>query len=158
MTEIERKFLVKEGWRDEVYASARIRQGYLCRDARSTVRVRTYGDKAFLTIKGRPLPGHFGRFEWEKEISAADADALFSLIPGAFIEKTRHLVHAAGGRHTWEIDEFHGRNEGLVLAEIELGSEEEAFPRPAWLGAEVTSDPRYYNSYLVANPYCLWQE
>lgn len=156
MMEIERKFLVKEGWRDEVYASAAIRQGYLCRDARSTVRVRTYGNKAFLTIKGKALPGHFGRFEWEKEISAADADALFSLIPGAFIEKTRHLVHAADGKHTWEIDEFHGGNEGLVMAEIELESEDAPFERPAWLGEEVTSDRRYYNSYLIANPYKLW--
>ena len=156
MMEIERKFLVKDGWREQVYASADIRQGYLCRDARSTVRVRTYGDKAFLTIKGRPLPGHFGRFEWEKEISAADADALFSLIPGARIEKTRHLVRCADGVHKWEIGEFHGGNEGLVLAEIELEGEDAAFERPVWLGDEVTSDRRFYNSYLIANPYITW--
>ncbi|MBQ7268237.1 MAG: CYTH domain-containing protein [Bacteroidales bacterium] len=156
MMEIERKFLVKDGWRAEVYASSDIRQGYLCRDARSTVRVRTYGDRAFLTIKGKARPGHFGRFEWEKEISLADADALFSLIPAGSIEKTRHLVRSADGIHTWEIDEFHGANEGLVLAEIELEGEDTPFPRPGWLGEEVTLDPRYYNSYLVANPYRDW--
>ena len=156
MMEVERKFLVKDGWQAQVYASAPIRQGYLCRDARSTVRVRSYGDKAFLTVKGKAQPGHFGRFEWEKEITMEDADALFSLIPGARIEKTRHLVRCADGVHKWEIDEFHGENEGLVLAEIELESEDAPFERPAWLGEEVTSDRRYYNSYLIANPYKLW--
>ena len=158
MTEIERKFLVKEGWRDEVFASAEIRQAYLCHDARKTVRVRTRGDKGYITVKGRPRPGHFGRFEWEKEILRDEALQLLTLADGGRIEKIRHLVRNSDGRHTWEIDEFFGDNEGLVLAEIELGSEDEPFDRPSWLGEEVTSDPRYYNSYLVANPYRLWKE
>lgn len=157
MTETERKFLVKDGWRDEVYASSDIRQGYLCSDKVRTVRVRTKGDKGYITIKGRPLPGHFGRFEWEKEIPCDEALDLLLLANPGKIEKTRHLVRNADGIHTWEIDEFFGENEGLVIAEIELQDENEPFGRPAWLGEEVTQDHRYYNSYLTANPYCKWK-
>ncbi len=141
--EIERKFLVVgDGWRGE--GGIRLRQGYLNRDPERTVRVRIAGGRAFLAIKG--LTRGAVRSEFEYEIPPREAEALLNLCEGAVLEKTRHVVPFGGFR--WEIDEFHGRHAGLVLAEIELSHPDEAFPRPPWLGREVTGDPRYFNSTL----------
>ena len=155
--EIERKFLVAGDFRSEVFDSTRITQGYISRAPGRTVRVRIRGDKAFLTIKGKIKDTAFSRFEWEKEISVADAQCLLQIAEPGIIDKTRHLVRNTDGKHIWEIDEFYGDNEGLVMAEIELGSEEESFDKPSWLGEEVTSDRRYYNSMLAQQPYKNWK-
>lgn len=155
-TETERKFLVCGDFRPYVTGSLRTVQGYLCSDRVRTVRVRIMEDKGFLTVKGRPKEGHLGRFEWEKEISVEDAEQLLGLCMSGIIDKTRHLVPV--GSHLFEVDEFHGDNEGLTVAEVELGDENEAFERPSWLGEEVTGDPRYFNSALSANPYCNWKD
>ena len=155
--EIERKFLVSGDYKAEVYESTDIRQGYLCGGSGLTVRVRQRGDKGYLTIKGARSRNGISRFEWEKEITADDAQALLALAQGGLVEKTRHLVKNTDGRHIWEVDEFHGANEGLVVAEIELASEDEPFDRPAWLGQEVSDDPRYYNSHLLIHPYNTWK-
>ncbi len=146
-TEIERKFLVlHDGWKPSVTQAERIVQAYLCRDPERTVRVRIKGDQAFLTIKGQPVTGGFAVPEFEYAIPYEDADALLKLcLPGAIV-KTRHLVPYA--RKTWEIDVFEGDNAGLVMAEIELASEDEEFEKPAWLGAEVTHDNSYKNTAL----------
>lgn len=155
--EIERKFLVAgDGYKAEAFGAVRMAQGYLCSASGRTVRVRIAGDRGFLTIKGPSDPAGLSRFEWEKEISAPEAEALLKIAEPGVIDKTRHLVHNSDGVHTWEVDEFHGDNAGLVIAEIELGAEEEDFGRPAWLGAEVTGDRRYYNSSLTNNPYRNW--
>lgn len=151
--EIERKFLVAGDFRGEVSGASRIIQGFLSSAPGRTVRVRLRDDKGYLTVKG-PAQG-LTRFEWEKEIPAAEAEQLLQLCEPGAIDKTRHLVPAADG-HVWEVDEFHGDNAGLVVAEIELGSEDEPFDRPAWLGAEVTGDRRYYNSSLTHCPYKDW--
>ena len=153
--EIERKFLVAGDFRGEVSGASRIIQGFLSSAPGRTVRVRVYGDKGFLTVKG-PARG-LTRFEWEKEIPVAEAQMLLSLCEPGVIDKTRHLVPAPDG-HVWEVDEFHGDNEGLLVAEIELSAEDEPFGRPAWLGEEVTGDRRYYNSSLTKRPYKLWKE
>ena len=128
-------------------------QGYLCSSGGNTVRVRLRDDKAYLTIKG-PTNG-LSRFEWEKEIPADDARALMALCQGGLIDKTRYLVPFGG--HTFEVDEFYGDNEGLTVAEVELGSEDEAFEKPGWLGEEVSDDPRYRNSHLLTAPYKTWK-
>jgi CYTH domain-containing protein len=151
--EIERKFLVAGDFRGEVSGASRIIQGFLSSAPGRTVRVRLRDDKGYLTVKG-PAQG-LTRFEWEKEIPAAEAEQLLQLCEPGAIDKTRYLVPAADG-HVWEVDEFHGDNAGLVVAEIELGSEDEPFDRPAWLGAEVTGDRRYYNSSLTHCPYKDW--
>ena len=148
--EIERKFLVKGEYKPFARESCRICQGYLCTDEGRTVRVRTFGDRGFLTIKGRTSESGMSRFEWEKEIPAEEAVRLLSLC-AATIDKTRYLVDV--GEHVFEVDEFYGDNEGLVLAEVELKSEDESFERPSWLGDEVTGDKRYYNSMLLRDPY-----
>lgn len=152
--EIERKFLVRGDFRRDASQSVRIRQGYLCSAPERTVRVRIRGDKAYITVKGLGNATGVSRFEWEKEISVADAEELLKLCEPGMIDKTRYLVNA--GAHTYEVDEFHGDNEGLVVAEIELNSENEEFFRPGWLGREVTGDRRYYNSSLSGNPYRNW--
>ena len=152
--EIERKFLVAGDFRKEVSGASRITQGFLSSAPGRTVRVRIRDDKGYLTVKG-PAQG-LTRFEWEKEIPAAEAEQLLQLCEPGAIDKTRYLVPAADG-HVWEVDEFHGDNAGLVVAEIELGSEDEPFERPAWLGAEVTGDRRYYNSMLIKCPYKDWK-
>ena len=152
--EIERKFLVAGDFRGEVSGASRIIQGFLSSAPGRTVRVRVRDDKGYLTVKG-PAQG-LTRFEWEKEIPAAEAEQLLQLCEPGAIDKTRYLVPAADG-HVWEVDEFHGDNAGLVVAEIELGSEDEPFERPAWLGAEVTGDRRYYNSSLTHCPYKDWK-
>ena len=147
-TEIERKFLVRsDAFRSEATSSMEIRQGYLCKDPDKTIRVRICDTRAFLTIKSGKLRAGLAKFEWEREIELADAQELMKLcLPGA-IEKTRYIIPCANGRK-WEVDVFHGRLEGRVLAEIELGSEDEAFARPAWLGEEVTGMPQYYNANM----------
>jgi adenylate cyclase len=151
--EIERKFLVAgEGWRQPAERQTRFSQGYLSRDPARTVRVRTAGERAFLTIKGKTVGAT--RDEFEYEIPVDEAQALLALCEGPLIDKRRHLCEFQG--RTWEVDEFFGDNAGLVVAEIELASEDEAFERPAWLGAEVTGDARYYNANLAAQPYRAW--
>lgn len=155
MLEIERKFLVtSEAFKTEAFAQNRIAQGYLSAVPERTVRVRIKGDKGFLTIKGATNESGLSRFEWEKEIPVDEATALLKLCEKGVIDKTRFEVKT--GNHVFEIDEFHGENQGLVIAEIELQSETETFAKPDWLGEEVTNDNRYYNSYLSRNPYKYW--
>lgn len=155
MTEIERKFLVtSEAFKKEAFAQNRIAQGYLSAVPERTVRVRIKGNKGFLTIKGASNTSGLTRFEWEKEIPVNEAAALLKLCEKGIIDKIRFEVKM--GNHVFEIDEFYGDNEGLVMAEIELKSETETFEKPSWLGKEVTSDNRYYNSYLSKNPYKNW--
>ena len=154
--EIERKFLVSGDFRPHVSGSSRIVQGYLCSSAGKTVRVRIKGEKGFLTIKGPTLPGSCSRFEWETQIPLKDAEERLRLCDSGVIDKVRHLVKA--GDHVYEVDEFSGENKGLVVAEIELSSEDEDFERPEWLGREVTGERRYYNSCLLSNPYSRWDE
>lgn len=151
-TEIERKFLLADdGWRQGIERSIRIVQGWLGGDACS-VRVRLSDGAGSLNIKSRTLGPV--RSEFEYPIPAADADELLALCAGPLLAKTRHLVPVAG--HCFEIDEFEGDNAGLVVAEIELAGIDVAFPRPSWLGREVTGDPRYYNVNLVREPYSRW--
>ena len=152
--EIERKFLVTGDFISEVTSSSRIVQGYLASSPAVTVRVRVYGEKGYMTVKGRTDEGGMSRFEWEKEIPAEDALMLMKLCGGGVIDKVRHLVPFAG--HVFEVDVFHGANEGLVMAEVELSSEDEDFEKPSWLGEEVTGDLRYYNSMLLKHPYTEW--
>lgn len=155
-TEIERKFLVDgTGFLHEAYASGRIVQGYLCSAPGRTVRIRIRGDKGFLTIKGPADPTGIGRYEFEQAIPLADAEHLLKLCEPGAIDKVRYLVRA--GTHVFEVDVFHGENEGLVLAEVELRAADEPFERPAWLGKEVSGDRRYYNSMLIRNPYTRWK-
>jgi CYTH domain-containing protein len=149
--EIERKFLVSGEFRQDSPESYRIMQGYICSDPDRTVRVRVRGDKGFLTIKGRGSEDGLSRYEWEKEIPVSEAFELMALCGSGVIDKTRYLVPF--GKHTYEVDVFHGANEGLVLAEIELSDEQEAFEMPSWLGEEVTGDVRYYNSMLSLHPF-----
>lgn len=149
--EIERKFLVSGEFRQDSPESYRIMQGYICSDPDRTVRVRVRGDKGFLTIKGRGGEDGLSRYEWEKEIPVTEAAELMALCGSGVIDKTRYLVPF--GKHTYEVDVFHGANEGLVLAEIELSDEQEAFEKPSWLGEEVTGDVRYYNSMLSLHPF-----
>lgn len=153
--EIERKFLVRnDNYKTLAYDSSRIRQGYICSDHGRTVRVRTRGSKAYLTIKGPSDTKGMSRYEFEKEITLDEAAHLFALcLPGA-IDKTRYLVKS--GTHTFEVDEFYGDNEGLVMAEVELCSEDEPFEKPDFIGTEVTGDRRFYNSHLTKNPFKLW--
>ena len=149
MQEIERKFLVTDdSYRALAYDKSEILQGYICSGHGHTVRVRTRGDKGYLTIKGPSTDG-ISRFEWEKEITLHDARELFTLCRSGRIEKTRYLIH--NGKHTVEVDEFHGDNEGLVFAEIELSDVDEAFICPPFLGDEVTGNPCYYNAYIRQN-------
>jgi CYTH domain-containing protein len=156
MIEIERKFLVKsQAFKDEAFNKTHIKQGFLSTDKERTVRVRLKGEKGFLTIKGASSNDGLSRFEWEKEISKEDADQLFKLCKQGIIDKMRYEVKLVN--HIFEIDEFFGDNEGLVLAEIELNTEDEAFEKPNWLGAEVTGDIRYYNSQLSNQPFKTWK-
>jgi CYTH domain-containing protein len=149
--EIERKFLVKEGaWREE--KGTKYRQGYLNSAKERVVRVRTIDDKGYLTIKGLTVGA--SRLEFEYEIPRPDADLLLDICEKPLIEKTRYKV--VEGEFVWEIDEFFGENQGLIVAEVELESEDQEFPRPAWVGEEVTGDPRYFNSNLIKDPYALW--
>lgn len=155
-TEIERKFLVKDdGWRGAADDGMRMRQGYLSGGAASSVRVRTGGGHAHLNIKSATLG--VWRREYEYAIPLADADEMLDhLCDGPLIEKTRYHVDHLG--HCWEVDVFEGDNAGLVVAEIELASEDEAFEKPGWAGDEVSHDPRYYNVSLVKHPYKEWKD
>lgn len=149
--EIERKFLVNGAFKQYARNAVRITQGYLSSVPERTVRIRICGEKGFLTIKGIGNSSGVSRFEWEKEISKDDAEQLLAICEGGIIDKTRYLIDV--GNHTFEVDEFHGDNEGLIIAEIELDSEDEQFTRPEWLGEEVTGNLRYYNSMLSKNSF-----
>ena len=151
--EIERKFLVaSDAWRQQARTATRFSQGYLSRDPARTVRVRIAGPQAFLTIKGATTGA--SRAEFEYPVPVDDAQQLLALSDGPVVEKVRHLCVVEG--MTWEVDEFLGANAGLVVAEIELRSEDQAFVRPAWLGAEVTGDARYVNANLAVRPFTTW--
>lgn len=152
--EIERKFLVKGDFKSHAYNKVRIIQGYLSSVPERSVRVRVKGDKAYLTVKGKENSTGASRFEWEKEILVEEATELLSICEPGIIDKTRYYIEA--DKFTYEIDEFHGTNKGLILAEIELEDENETFPKPEWLGEEVTGKERYYNSMLSKHPYSEW--
>jgi CYTH domain-containing protein len=151
--EIERKFRV-QGTQWQRGPGVRLRQGYLNRAKQRTVRVRIAGDAGFLTIKGANRGA--SRLEFEYPIPLADAEELLKLCDGPIIDKIRRVVMSGPTR--WEVDEFLGDNAGLVVAEVELTSEDQPFSRPDWLGAEVTGDARYYNSSLAVRPYGQWPE
>ena len=151
-TEIERKFLLaNDAWRAQAAHSSRIAQGYLATDP--TVRVRVRGDTGFLTIKGKSEDG-ISRAEFEYEIPLEDVKQLLTLCDGPLIEKYRRTINYEG--MLWELDEFLGENQGLVVAEIELESESQVFAKPDWVGVEVTADARYYNSNLSVHPFSKW--
>lgn len=152
--EIERKFLVKGDFKPFASKQTRITQGYLSSVPERTVRVRIKGDKGYITVKGIGNESGASRYEWEKEIPVAEVDELLNICEPGVIDKTRYLVKA--GNHTFEVDEFYGENQGLVVAEVELASEDEEFERPAWLGEEVTGQPEYFNSMLMKKPYSKW--
>lgn len=154
--ETERKFLVRgDAFKAEAIESHRIKQGYIAHEGGRTVRIRVKDDKGILGIKGPVMADGMSRLEWEKVLSLEEAGELFRLCKPGVIDKTRYIVPAGGGRF-FEVDEFYGDNQGLVMAEIELGSADEPFARPAWLGEEVTGDKRYYNAYLARMPYKMW--
>lgn len=154
--EIERKFLVKGEYKSQAYEALPVLQGYLSSVPERNVRVRLCGEKAWLTIKGPATDDGLSRFEWEKEIEPEEARQLMALCEPGIIDKTRYRIES--GAHTYEVDEFYGDNEGLVVAEIELSEEKEEFNRPDWLGEEVTGDRRYYNSSLIKFPYKKWSK
>ncbi len=150
--EIERKYLVSgTQWKDAA-AGTLYRQGYLNSQKERVVRVRTMGDKAALTIKGISVGAT--RLEFEYDIPFEDCQQLLELCEQPLIEKTRYKIEHRG--LIWEIDEFHGVNDGLIVAECELESEDQQIDKPKWVGDEVTSDPRYFNSNLIANPFSTW--
>ena len=153
--EIERKFLVKGEFKSEAFKSVRITQGYLNSLPERTVRVRIRDDQGFITIKGKADATGVSRFEWEKEIAVDEAGELLKICEPGVIDKTRYLIKV--GERTFEVDEFHGDNDGLVMAEVELPCEDAPFDRPQWLGKEVTGDSRYYNAMLVKNPFKNWK-
>ena len=147
--EIERKYLVtSDSYKQMAVARYHICQGYISREKTGTVRIRITDEKAYLTIKGKPAAGHFARYEWEKEIDVQEAKELMQLCQGTIIDKTRWIVPAAEDGLKWEVDEFHGKHEGLTLAEIELTSEEQEVEKLDFVGEDVTSDPRYYNANM----------
>jgi adenylate cyclase len=152
-TEIERKFLVKDdGWRG-LGTGSHYRQGYLSTDPERTVRERVAAGKGYLTIKGKTM--NAARSEYEYAIPVQDAEAILDeLCERPLIEKTRYRIDHEG--LVWEVDEFEGENAGLVIAEVELASADQMVVLPAWVGEEVTADPRYYNANLIANPFSRW--
>jgi adenylate cyclase len=155
MIEIERKFLVtSDKYKTEAFKSSEIKQGYLNSHPERTTRIRIQDKKAFITIKGKSSESGLSRFEWEKEIPVEEALELLKLCEPGAIEKVRYLVKSK--EFTFEIDEFFGSNKGLIIAEIELLSEEDIFEKPNWLGEEVTGNNNYYNSQLCINPYKNW--
>ena len=153
--EIEKKFLVAGEFKESAKKATRITQGYFSSVPERTVRVRVKGEKGYITVKGIGNDSGASRFEWEKEIPVEDVRDLLKICEPGVIDKTRYLVDCDG--HTFEVDEFYGDNEGLVVAEVELSDENEAFTRPSWLGEEVTGDKKYYNSMLMKNPYKNWK-
>lgn len=155
MVEIERKFLVlSNDFINEAFAKKRIVQAYLNSNPERAVRIRIKEDKGYLTIKGQGNSSGTTRMEWETEIPVADAEKLLLICEEGIIDKIRHEVKI--GQHIYEVDVFSGANEGLIMAEIELQSEDETFEKPKWLGMEVTNDERYYNAYLSKNPFKKW--
>lgn len=153
--EIERKFLVKSNaFKAESFENTMIIQGFLSTAPERTVRVRIKDDKGFITVKGISNESGTSRYEWEKEISTEDAKDLLKISEPGVIEKTR--FHVKSGNHIFEVDEFYGTNEGLVVAEIELDSEDQSFLKPAWLGEEVTGQIKYFNSMLMKTPFKNW--
>ncbi len=153
--EIERKFLVlDDSFKREAFSRSHIRQGYICSEKGRTVRIRIRDERAYITIKGPSENGGLSRYEFEQEVCLEDAEQLMRLCEPGIIEKTRWLVKS--GIHTFEVDEFHSDNQGLIVAEIELNYEEEHYEKPDFIGTEVTGDRKYYNSQLRSYPYCLW--
>ncbi len=156
MQEIERKFLVNnEAFKSDAHKRTRIVQGFLNTHPERTVRIRIQGNDGFITVKGKSNNSGLSRFEWEKQISQAEAEELLHLCEPGIIEKTRYEIYS--DNHTFEVDDFMGENEGLIIAEIELQSETESFQKPDWLGKEVTGDVKYYNSNLSKNPFKTWE-
>ncbi|APY10877.1 adenylate cyclase [Seonamhaeicola sp. S2-3] len=157
MIEIERKFLVNSNaFKKDAFKETRIIQGFLNTHKERTVRVRLKGNQGFLTVKGKSSDDGLTRFEWETKILDTDAKKLLNLCESGVIDKIRYEVQLKN--HTFEIDEFFGDNEGLIIAEVELNSENETFEKPDWLGKEVTGNVKYYNSQLSKNPYCNWEK
>lgn len=155
MIEIERKFLVKnDNFKRESFQQYRISQGYLNSHPARTTRIRLRDKEAFITIKGKSSEDGLARFEWEKRIEYEDAEVLLKLCEPSVIEKTRYLVKAE--EFTFEVDVFYGDNEGLIVAEVELESTDDAFPAPDWLGEEVTGNKQYYNAMLSKHPFKDW--
>ena len=155
MIEIERKFLVNSNhYRKQASRKSVIIQGYLNSDPQRTVRVRLKDQIGYITVKGKSSDSGLSRFEWEKEISKLEAETLLKLCEKTIVSKTRFEVSVAD--HLFEVDEFAGPNEGLVIAEVELDSEDEEFSKPDWLGREVTGEKRYYNSNLSKQPFIGW--
>ena len=155
--EIERKFLVlNKDYIKESFGHYDIVQGYIAHQNGNSVRIRITDNDALLTIKGPSDQKGMSRYEWNHHIDVADARELILLCGNDLIEKRRYLVHS--GPHVFEVDEFYGDNEGLIIAEVELRSEVEAFAKPDFIGAEVTGDRRYYNAYLTKHPFCQWQK
>ena len=153
--EIERKFLVKGDFKQFAHQVTRITQGYLSSVPERAVRVRMKGDNCFLTIKGKGNASGMSRYEWEKEIPVNEAEELLLLCEPGAIDKTRYEIKV--GKHTFEVDEFYGDNNGLTIAEVELETEDESYIQPEWLGEEVTGDRKYYNSSLTKHPFKEWE-
>lgn len=155
MVEIERKFLVlSDDFKQQSFAKNHIAQGYLNSHPERTVRIRIKGESGFLTVKGKGNASGTTRLEWETELSLMEAKPLLAICESGTIDKMRYEVKV--GKHVFEVDEFFGDNDGLVVAEIELKDENESFETPAWLGQEVTNDERYYNAYLSKKPFKSW--
>lgn len=154
--EIERKFRVKGNFKPFATSSSHIQQGYISSGNGRTVRVRIRDEKGYLTIKGPSNVAGLARYEFEKEIPLSDAQDLMLICEPGIIDKRRYLVPV--GQHVFEVDEFYGDNEGLVMAEVELESEDQPYERPDWLGEEVTGDRRFYNSHMRNYPYKMWGE
>lgn len=153
--EIEKKFLVtSDAFKAAAFKYTRITQGYLSSVPERTVRIRIKGNAGFITIKGKGNETGASRYEWEKEIPVAEAEELMRICEPGVIDKTRYEIKT--GNHIFEVDEFYGENQGLVIAEIELNNEEETFEKPEWLGAEVTGDKKYFNAMLMKHPYNKW--
>ncbi len=152
--EIERKFLVKNNkWKENILSETVLKQGYIAHQPNATVRVRIAGDSAYLNIKSATTG--ISRAEFEYAIPLADAEAMLEKVAEQpFIHKSRYKVQWGG--HVWDLDLFGGENAGLVMAEIELSSEDESFQLPPWAGEEVSADPRYYNANLVKHPFTQW--
>ena len=156
MIEIERKFLVNsDAFKDQAFRKTRISQGFLNTHKERTVRVRLRDEKGFITVKGLSTSNGLSRFEWEKEITKQEAESLLKLCEPTIIDKIRYDIKA--GNHIFEVDEFFGDNEGLVVAEVELKSENETVEKPNWLGEDVTGQIKYYNSQLSKEPYSSWE-
>ncbi len=154
--EIERKFLIKDDrYKKESVRAIRITQRYLSSVPERTVRVRIKGEKGYITVKGVGSTSGVSRFEWEKEILVKDAKELFNICEQGIIDKTRYDIKS--DKHTFEVDEYYGENAGLIVAEVELSSEDEEFNKPNWLGDEITGDAKYYNSMLMKNPFSRWK-